>query len=272
MSFYEFFNLFRKPRTLHYESLSPISNFHRGIPLPSVDMDYKSCDSCKSCETLCPTKAIEVKKTSLRFDYGKCVQCGICKLACPDEKILNSNITSVFALNRDSLVVEFSAEGPKSKEDLPSLSTQKFRELTKNRGFTYREVAAAGNNTVECELNASFNNVFDSESLGVRSVASPKHADALLYSGPIGKNMQTPLDITWECMPEPKALIACGTEAISGGLFAKGKTPRSPDLFIVGDPPRPDVILQSFRYLMGSYKHSLLEIILNFYKSIGDKK
>jgi Ni,Fe-hydrogenase III small subunit len=87
-------------------------------------------------------------------------------------------------------------------------------------------------------------------------VASPKHADALVVSGPVSPGMSGPLRTAWDCLPAPRALIACGTEATSGGLFARGEWPAEPDLWIAGDPPRPDTVLAAFRLLLGRSRYS----------------
>lgn len=256
ISLYEIKNLFSKHSTLDYDKASPVNANARGIPLPSGISKGSTCKNCKVCETNCPTGAIRVKSDKeISFDYGACLQCGLCVEVCPEEKLENSGLVYAFALNRDELKINFRDGDFEPKEFALSDNVQKFQKLTKTRGFNFREVAAAGNNTVECEINASFNNYFDSESQAVKSVASPKHADAIIYSGPVSENMKDPLAIAWEVMPEPKALIANGTEAVSGGLFSQGQRPKEPDLFIAGDPPRPDVFINAYRLLMGRLKY-----------------
>lgn len=258
-------NLFKKHKTFDFDLLSPIQKNARGIPVPTKSMANLGCKNCRSCEEHCPTNAIYVhSEHEMEIDYSACLQCGICVNACPSDKLENSHFNYTFSFHKEELKIRYKKGNFEPKEFSIPDNVAKFQKLTKNKGFNYREVAAAGNVSVECELNASFNNVFDSEGQQVRSVASPKHADAILYSGPISKNMQKPLSIAWDTMPEPKALIACGTEAIMGGVFEKGNTPKEPDLFIAGDPPRPDVILQAFRYLMGVYKYSFQKSLKEF--------
>jgi Ni,Fe-hydrogenase III small subunit/Pyruvate/2-oxoacid:ferredoxin oxidoreductase delta subunit len=229
-----------------------MKNAARGVPIPTRALD-KNCEGCRNCVVACPTRAIALPfDGGMTIDYGACLQCGLCVEVCPTHILKNSGNTNVFALNRSHLVTKFLAEGtpePKNKENVSS-EVKAFRKLTGGRGFLYREVAASGNNLVECELNATFNPAFDSESLGIRAVASPKHADALVFSGPVGEAMERPLSTAWSTIPDPKVLIACGTEAISGGLFPRGNLPKEPDLFIAGDPPRPDTILAAFLYLI----------------------
>ncbi|XDD45481.1 4Fe-4S binding protein [Leptospira sp. WS39.C2] len=271
MSFlFELKNFFTKKNVLNFEKTSYIHPNNRGIPTPTKFME-KDCGSCKQCESACPTKAIKrVNENQLEIDYGKCLQCGVCVNQCQDNKLRNSGFIYTFVLHRE----EFYTTYKNGKMDLSTTqkftlteNQKRFRTLTQKRGFLYREVAAGGNNTVESELNASFNSVFDSEREGIRCVASPKHADAIVFSGPVSANMEAPLQTTWDVMSEPKALIACGTEAVSGGLFPKGKIPKEPDLWISGDPPRPDVILQAFRLLLGRFSFHFQEELHKFLES-----
>ncbi|MCW7506345.1 4Fe-4S dicluster domain-containing protein [Leptospira levettii] len=271
MSFlFELKNFFSKKNVLNFEKTSYVHPYQRGIPVPSKVME-NGCGSCKDCETHCPTKVILRKGgDQLEMDYGKCLQCGLCVEICPDGKLRNSGFIYTFVLHRE----EFYTTYKNGKLDLPNQTKftltenqKRFRALTQNRGFLYREVAAGGNNTVESELNASYNSVFDSEREGIRLVASPKHADAIVFSGPVSENMEAPLQTAWDVISEPKALVACGTEAVSGGLFPQGKLPKEPDLYISGDPPRPDVILQAFRLLLGRFSFNFQEALHKFLKS-----
>lgn len=261
MGIYELKSLFVKHQTMNFDSSAPVHQKARGIPVPT----QSACSNCKLCEKLCPTKAIEVKsEKEITIDYGACFQCGLCVEACAENKLENSGFNYVFSTNREELKISFKDGDFTPVEFTPAEDTVKFRNFTRKRGFNYREVAASGNNAVECELNASFNSLFDSEGQMVKSVASPKHADAIVFSGPVGVNMEGPLLTAWKCMPEPKALIAAGTEAIMGGVFKQGNLPKEPDLFIAGDPPRPDVMLNAFRYLMGQFPYSFQQALKKY--------
>ncbi|MGV3665165.1 MAG: 4Fe-4S dicluster domain-containing protein [Leptospira bouyouniensis] len=267
---FEFKNFFTKKNVLNFDKTSFVHANNRGIPTPTKEME-KGCGACRECETNCPTSAIKRSGESvLNIDYGKCLQCGNCVEVCPEGKLRNSGFIYTFTLHREEFYTSYK-NGKLQKNTLSNFTLtenqKRFRALTHKRGFLYREVAAGGNNTVESELNASFNSVFDSEREGIRCVASPKHADAIVFSGPVSSNMEMPLQVAWDVMSEPKALIACGTEAVSGGLFPKGKIPKEPDLYISGDPPRPDVILQGFRLLLGRFSFQFQEALHKFLES-----
>jgi len=255
----EWINIFSKSHVMDWNKANPIHPKNRGIPIPKQGLD---CKECQVCLESCPTSAIQKPDSStLSFDYGKCLQCGECSRSCPQNQIQDSGLLYAFALDRSELQIHFSSSETLSSSPPVTENIQRFQSLTERAGFLYREVVAGGNNSVECELNASFNSVFDAEREGIRAVASPKHADALVFSGPISSNMEGALKTAWEVMPEPKALIACGTEACSGGLFAPGNPPKTPDLWIAGDPPRPDTILQAFRLLLGRISFSFPEAV-----------
>ncbi|MDF3820639.1 4Fe-4S dicluster domain-containing protein [Leptospira sp. 96542] len=245
-------NLLFPKKNMNLALVAPLNPISRGIPVPTKNMEV-GCGTCSKCEDTCPTDAIEKNnKEEIKFDYGMCIQCGICSQICSENKLIDSGFVYVFGLNRNELAVNYKNGKIQIENNFKLTQNQiAFQKLTKRSGFLYREVACGGNNTVESELNASFNSVFDSEREGVRSVASPKHADAIVFSGSVTRNMEKAFDKAYRVMNEPKALIACGTEAISGGFFQMGKKPVEPDLYIAGDPPRPDVILQGFRLLMG---------------------
>lgn len=117
--------------------------------------------------------------------------------------------------------------------------------------LTIREVDAGSCNGCELELNALGNLYYNLEGLGIKFVASPRHADMLLVTGPISRNMSQALAMTYEAMPGPKIVVAVGDCAINGGIFGEsyatiGAASRllTVDLEIPGCPPEPIVILQ----------------------------
>lgn len=121
-----------------------------------------------------------------------------------------------------------------------------------------RQVSAGGCNGCEVEVNALGNVVFDSSRFGIEFVASPRHADGILVTGPVTTNMNAALLMTYEAVAEPKLVIAAGACAISGGLYrghaeicdgVEGLLPV--DLYIPGCPPHPITILDGLLRLLG---------------------
>lgn len=130
------------------------------------------------------------------------------------------------------------------------------------RALTIREVDAGSCNGCELELNALGNLIYNIEGLGIKFVASPRHADMLLITGPISRSMSQALAVTYEAMPGPKIVVAVGDCAVNGGIFGQsyatiGAASRllTVDMEIPGCPPEPIVILQgildSVRYGLG---------------------
>jgi Ni,Fe-hydrogenase III small subunit len=129
--------------------------------------------------------------------------------------------------------------------DLARHSKQHFKKLF-GRSLQLRQVSAAGCNACEADLNVLATPFFDLARFGINFVASPRHADAIVVTGPVSRNMETALLQTYEAVPEPRVVIAVGSCPITGGPFygspevAPGLESILPvDLFIPGCPPHP---------------------------------
>jgi len=125
------------------------------------------------------------------------------------------------------------------------------------RSLSIREVDAGSCNGCELEINALSNAFYDLERFGLRFVASPRHADVLLVTGPLTKNMRVALERTYNAMPDPKFVVALGDCAKNGGVFAgsdaclDGVSKVVPvDLHIPGCPPSPRDILAGLLALL----------------------
>ena len=125
------------------------------------------------------------------------------------------------------------------------------------RSLSIREVDAGSCNGCELEIHALNNAFYDVERFGIRFVASPRHADVLLVTGPVTKNMAEALKRTWDATPAPKWVVAAGGCALDGGVFAGsyavsgGVSSVIPvDLHIPGCPPSPTALLQGLLALL----------------------
>ena len=193
---------------------------------------------------ICPTKAIGLSPVSI--DLGRCTFCGECSLRFP-EKIQFTKDYRIASNVRERLIVK---EGD---EDRISFDEEEIRKEIKSlfgRSLKLRQVSAGGDNSCELELNAANNVQFDLSRFGIDFVASPRHADGVVITGPITKNMAKALEICYDAIPEPKIVVLVGTDAISGGIFENSdQLDRSflekhkVDLYIPGNPAHPLTII-----------------------------
>jgi len=132
------------------------------------------------------------------------------------------------------------------------------------RSLKLRQVSAGGCNACESDINVLNTPVFDLSRFGIQFVASPRHADGIVVTGPVPRNMQEALLKTYEAVADPKIMIAVGSCAISGGIFvdsseaSMGVSGLIPvDLYIPGCPPHPLTILDGFLRLMGKIREKV---------------
>ena len=218
----------------------------RGLPVISE----AACGSgCRQCAESCPTDAIKLQPFSL--DLGRCVFCDECAKICPEQKVKFSTGYRLASTTREGLLVR---EGRMLSPVEASAEIQKIF----GRSLKLRSVSAGGCNGCELEINAMSNVNFDMGRYGIDVVASPRHADGLILSGPISANMAEALELCYHGMPDPKFVIAAGTCAISGGVYdGSPALDRSflgrfaPSLFVAGCPPHPLSIVNGILDLMG---------------------
>ena len=189
---------------------------------------------------ICPTGAISPDPVSI--DMGKCVFCGECQFAFP-QKIHFTKDYKIASASREGLII------PEGKDETliinPALVRKEIRKYF-GKSLKLRQVSAGGDNSCEWELNAAGNVNFDMGRFGIEFVASPRHADGIVITGPITKNMALPLQICYDAVPHPKIIILAGTDAISGGIFAgsdaldRSFLDKYPvDLYVPGNPVHP---------------------------------
>ena len=208
----------------------------RGFPLLSETDDTADVERAAK---ICPTGAITA--APLTLDMGRCLFCGECA-KCAPRNIKFTNNYRMAATKREDLIV-------KAGQSEPTFDREAIRpDIAKyfGKALQLREVSAGGDASIEMELGATGNVNFDFGRYGVGFTASPRHADGLVLTGPISKNMAEALDICYNSIAEPKILVVCGSEAISGGLYANSEAvdrtfleKYKVDLWLPGTPTHP---------------------------------
>jgi Ni,Fe-hydrogenase III small subunit/Pyruvate/2-oxoacid:ferredoxin oxidoreductase delta subunit len=229
------------------QSLPELPDRFRGLPV----LDTAKCpQGCRDCAQACPTHAITIDDC-VQLDLGRCLFCTDCTEACPHGAITFSGDHRLASRSREALVVN-----GRTRELAQALDARS-RKLF-GRSLHLRQVSAGGCNACEADINVLTTVVFDLGRFGIRIVASPRHADGLIITGPVTQNMQLALQKTYDAVPDPKIVIAVGACAISGGPFLghaeqhHGADSVVPvDLFIPGCPPHPLTILDGLLRLLG---------------------
>ncbi len=203
----------------------------------------KCLADCTRCIDACPTEAIRKNEGTLTIDLGRCLFCAQCAAACPTGAIEFSRDYRLAAGSRADLILH--GQAMKLAEALGKKARSLF-----GRSLKLRQVSAGGCNACEADTNVLSTVVFDLGRFGIQFVASPRHADGLLITGPVTRNMKLALEKTYEAVPDPKIVIAVGACAISGGPYldrpevcngVEGIMPV--DLYVPGCPPHPITIL-----------------------------
>jgi Ni,Fe-hydrogenase III small subunit/Pyruvate/2-oxoacid:ferredoxin oxidoreductase delta subunit len=241
-------------------------------------IDFARCTACEECARVCPTGAIALSapaadRRQLSLSYAACIQCRECVEACPEQVVASGRDVDVAAYTREQLkqTASFDVDGMGHArfthiqvQPGPGLgeSAARLRERIHGllgRSLHVREVDAGSCNGCELEITATTNPVFDLERFGIHFVASPRHADLLLVTGPVTRNMEIALRRTYEAAPEPRVVVAVGACGCSGGIFGEGTYASiggvdhvvPVDVYIPGCPPRPQAILNGLLVAMG---------------------
>jgi len=256
-----------------------ISEYFRGRP----SFDFEKWQDARPAEAVCPTGAISVsdeeESRKVTVDYGLCVFCGLCAEASSDQAVQVTQefelavsdrgslvLTAEYALNSDGthrqlrgVSIGFS-DAAAQVESAGRKAREKIQQLL-GRSLSIREVDAGSCNGCELEIVALNNPIYDIERFGIHFVASPRHADMLLATGPVTRNMELALLKTYRAMPEPKIVVAVGACGISGGIFgvnyaSLGGVDRvvPVDVYIPGCPPRPQALLHGILLAVGRLK------------------
>jgi Ni,Fe-hydrogenase III small subunit/ferredoxin len=236
-------------RTLAYPAATPaLPDRFRGRPR----LDAARCDpGCDACVAACPTDALTRHDGRLRLDAGRCLFCPECTDACPEGAIAFGNDHRMATRTRADLLVD--GDGPRLATALDGEMRRLF-----GRSLKLRQVSAGGCNGCEADVAVLGTIVFDLGRFGVQLVASPRHADGLLVTGPVTEHMRLALRKTYDAVPAPKLVIAVGACAIAGGPYAghpevhDGAAAVVPvDLYVPGCPPHPLTVLDGLLRLLG---------------------
>ncbi len=253
-----------------------ISQHFRGRP----NFDFEKWKDARPAAEVCPTGAISLydKGDSRRVtvDYGLCVFCGLCAEASTDQAVRvtqefelatsdrrNLVLTAEYKLNADRThrrLSKVDRQSVNAETDVESLGQKTRAAIQKilGRSLAIREVDAGSCNGCELEIVALNNPVYDIERFGIQFVASPRHADMLLVTGPVTRNMELALLKTYRAMAEPKVVVAVGACGVSGGIFGENYASLGSvdkvlpvDVYIPGCPPRPQALLHGILLAVG---------------------
>ena len=237
---------------VHDVKNASLPKLFRGLPAIA---DKPCPEGCDKCAAICPVNAVTTAPLSI--DLGVCTFCPLCEEACPGKLIHYTNNYHLASDKRENLIVT-----RKTKAITAEQASEKIRDYF-GQSLKLRQVSAGGCNGCELELNALSNVNFDMGRFGIEFVASPRHADGIVITGPITGNMSNPLAVCYEAVPNPKIIILVGACAISGHIFKKSSQLQRKfleenkiDLYVPGCPTHPLTFITGILGLIGRYSFS----------------
>ena len=191
------------------------------------------CNGCGACAAACPVQALTVVGGKPQIDYKKCIFCGKCVEACAAKALSHTNREALA-----EILVESQA----------AVSEAVMAKL--GRSLHVRHVDAGSCNACDFEMGATSNPVYDLHRYGIAFVASPRHADMIMVTGVVTRNLEQALRMTYAAMPEPRLVMACGACAAGGTTYGStyaivGKVSDvvPVDIAVPGCPPRPSAMI-----------------------------
>jgi Ni,Fe-hydrogenase III small subunit/formate hydrogenlyase subunit 6/NADH:ubiquinone oxidoreductase subunit I len=260
--------------TADYPRVSPrLAEQFRGCP----EFDFEAWLDARPAAAACPTGAIALRDShgarQVTVDYGRCI---LCEAASADGAVRMTRKFELAAADRRDLLLsaEYTLHSDGSHAALQSSTSgpvldepgKRIADAIQHllgRSLSIRQVDAGSCNGCEQEIVALNNPVHDIERFGIHFVASPRHADMLLVTGPVTRNMELALRKTWAATPDPKIVVAVGACGISGGIFGTNyasmggvDTVIPVDVYIPGCPPRPEALLHGILLALGKMRQS----------------
>lgn len=188
-----------------------------------------SCTKCGKCVASCPVGAIKITEQGFAVNHNVCLFCGRCVEICENQALSHSK-----------------------NFKLATIGDMVKHKITKvlGRSLAIRHVDVGSCNACDWEMGALSNPVYDLSQYGIHFVASPRHADMLMVTGVVTRNLTQALQMTYEATPEPKLVMAVGSCAASGKTFGESYAVRGGvdtivpvDIYVPGCPPRPQALL-----------------------------
>jgi Ni,Fe-hydrogenase III small subunit/formate hydrogenlyase subunit 6/NADH:ubiquinone oxidoreductase subunit I len=261
--------------TRYPQAPAEVSSQARGRP----EIDFANWWDARPAVAACPTGALACEEgggtRSVTLDLAKCTFCGLCADA--DKTIRMTNVCELAVRRKADLLstarYELAQDGTHQRlldrqvstlnphpSSLDAVGTELKERVAKvlGRSLHIREVDAGSCNGCEMEIAGLNSPVYDIERFGIHFVASPRHADMLLVTGPVSRNMELALRKTYDATPEPRLVVAVGACGCSGGIFGQnyailgGVDKVIPvDVYVPGCPPNPYALLHGILTAIG---------------------
>lgn len=226
-----------------------------GCRMPEIVADRLTPDIAQKLIKACPTSALGMEdlegRRCLRLSYGQCIGCGKCAETGQGAVAVAKHFTRC-GVTKEQTVRLWDIDGRTEVTPLtpgPQEARGQIHSLLQ-RALNVRQLDAGSCNGCEAEITALTNPYYDLERFGIHFVASPKHADMLLVTGPVTRNMADAVKATYEAVPAPKLVVAVGACGCSGGIFTGSHAIVGAvdavipvDGFIPGCPPTPAMLI-----------------------------